>query len=60
MALTVVALRKRLVALREQRRQMWGAAEAFLVKGDAHGVMDMLAEVQFLDRAIQELEALAE
>lgn len=59
MALTVLAVRKRLVALRKQREQMWGAAEAFLTKGDAHGVMDMLAEVQFLDRAIQELEALA-
>lgn len=47
-----------LADLERRRENMWAAASAFLANRDSHGVMDMGAEIQALDRAITELRAL--
>ena len=44
--------------LRWREAKCWDMAEVFLQNRDAHGVMDMGAELQSLQRAINELERL--
>ncbi len=44
--------------LRWREEKCWDMAEVFLQNRDAHGVMDMGAELQSLQRAINELEKL--
>ena len=44
--------------LRWREAKCWDMAEVFLQNRDAHGVMDMGAELQSLQRAIYELEKL--
>ncbi len=44
--------------LRWREAKCWDMAEVFLQNRDAHGVMDMGAELQSLQRAINELEKL--
>jgi len=44
--------------LRWREEKCWDMAEVFLQNRDAHGVMDMGAELQALQRAIAELEKL--
>ena len=44
--------------LRWREAKCWDMAEVFLQNRDAHGVMDMGAELQALQRAIAELEKL--
>ena len=46
--------------LRWREAKCWDMAEVFLLNRDAHGVMDMGAELQSLQRAINELEKLKE
>lgn len=46
--------------LRWREAKCWDMAEVFLQNRDAHGVMDMGAELQSLQRAINELEKLKE
>lgn len=46
---------ERIASLTLDRDRFWGAVEAFVTKRDAHGVIDMAAEVQLVDRALQEL-----
>ena len=47
-----------LANLRWREEKCWDMAEVFLQNRDAHGVMDMGAELQSLQRAINELERL--
>jgi hypothetical protein len=47
-----------LANLRWREEKCWDMAEVFLQNRDAHGVMDMGAELQSLQRAINELEKL--
>lgn len=49
-----------LLSLKERERICWDMAKVFLENKDAHGVMDMGAELQALQRAIQELEKLGD
>lgn len=44
--------------LRWREEKCWDMAEVFLQNRDAHGVMDMGAELQALQRAINEIERL--
>ena len=44
--------------LRWREAKCWDMTEVFLLNRDAHGVMDMGAELQSLQRAINELERL--
>ena len=44
--------------LRWREAKCWDMTEVFLQNRDAHGVMDMGAELQSLQRAINELERL--
>ena len=47
-----------LANLRWREEKCWDMAEVFLQNRDAHGVMDMGAELQSLQRARNELERL--
>jgi hypothetical protein len=47
-----------IASLRWREAKCWDMAEVFLQNRDAHGVMDMGAELQSLQRAINELERL--
>ncbi len=49
-----------LLSLKQREDICWQMAKVFLVNKDAHGVMDMGAELQSLQRAIQEVEKLGE
>lgn len=46
--------------LRWREAKCWDMAEVFLQNRDAHGVMDMGAELQSLQRAINEIERLTD
>ena len=46
--------------LRWREAKCWDMAEVFLLNRDAHGVMDMGAELQSLQRAINEIERLTD
>lgn len=47
-----------IASLRRRKTECWRMVEVFVINLDAHGVMDMGAELQALDRAIIELEKL--
>ena len=49
-----------LLSLKEREKICWEMAKVFLENKDAHGVMDMGAELQALQRAIQELNKLGD
>ena len=49
-----------LLSLKQREDICWQMAKVFLENKDAHGVMDMGAELQSLQRAIQEVEKLGE
>lgn len=49
-----------LISLQERERICWDMAKVFLENRDAHGVMDMGAELQALQRAILEIKRLGE
>lgn len=49
----------RLTSLRQRRENCWDMVQTFFENRDAHGVMDMGAEIQALNRAIEEVEWLA-
>jgi hypothetical protein len=51
---------KVLCSLQEREKICWDMAKVFLENKDAHGVMDMGAELQSLQRAIQEIKRLGE
>ena len=51
---------KALSSLEEREKICWDMAKVFLENRDAHGVMDMGAELQSLQRAIQEIKRLGE
>lgn len=46
-------------SLRWREEKCWDMAEVFLQNRDAHGVMDMGAELQSLQRAIAELQKIS-
>jgi len=46
-------------SLRWREETCWDMAEVFLQNRDAHGVMDMGAELQSLQRAIAELQKIS-
>ena len=45
-----------LSSLKERRAATWAQAKVYLENRDSHGIMDMGAEIQALDRAIREIE----
>jgi len=49
-----------LFSLEERENICWQMAKVFLENKDAHGVMDMGAELQSLQRAIQEVKKLGD
>lgn len=49
-----------LLSLADREKICWEMARVFLENKDAHGVMDMGAELQALQRAIQELNKLGD
>lgn len=51
---------KVLLSLKEREEICWEMARVFLENKDAHGVMDMGAELQALQRASSELEKLGD
>lgn len=51
---------KALSSLQKREKICWDMAKVFLENRDAHGVMDMGAELQSLQRAIQEIKRLGE
>lgn len=42
--------------IRDRQETIWKMAETFLKQRDAHGIMDMGAELQALERAYKEVE----
>ena len=49
-----------LLSLKERERICWDMTRVFLENKDAHGVMDMGAELQALQRTISEIEKLGD
>lgn len=49
-----------LLSLEQRENICWQMAKVFLENKDAHGVMDMGAELQSLQRAINELKKLGD
>lgn len=49
-----------LLSLQQREDICWQMAKVFLENKDAHGVMDMGAELQSLQRAIKEIQKLGE
>jgi len=47
-------------SLKRRQKVCWDMAKVFLENKDAHGVMDMGAELQSLQRAIQEVKKLGD
>ena len=47
-------------SLKIRRQATWQQAKVYLENRDSHGIMDMGAEIQALDRAIKEIESLIE
>lgn len=45
-------------SIKKRERDCWHMAQTFLDNRDAHGVMDMGAELQALERAHKEIEKL--
>jgi hypothetical protein len=48
-----------LIRLQRKEQYCWQMAQTFLDNRDAHGIMDMGAELQALERARKEIEAIA-
>ncbi len=48
----------RIASLRDREQVCWQMAEVFLMSKDAHGLHDMGVEIQGIQWAIRELEAL--
>lgn len=55
----IIRARAQRASLISRRGQAWGAVQMFLANGDVHGVMDLCVEIQALDRAIKEIEAVS-
>lgn len=53
-------LQSALESLKQRRTATWQQAQVYLDNRDSHGIMDMGAEIQALDRAIKEIETLFE
>ena len=51
---------KVLSSIQERERICWEMAKVFLENKDAHGVMDMGAELQALQRAISEIQKIGD
>jgi hypothetical protein len=51
-------IKRELAAIEARKEAVWGMASAYLDAKDAHGIMDMGAELQALDRVAQALRAL--
>ena len=49
---------ERIASLRDREEACWGMADVFLRSKDAHGLHDMGVEIQGIQWAIRELEAL--
>lgn len=47
-----------LKSLKSRREATWQQAQVYLENRDSHGIMDMGAEIQALDRAVKEIESL--
>ncbi len=45
-----------LKSIKKREKDCWAMAQTFLDNRDAHGVMDMGAELQALERAVKEVE----
>jgi hypothetical protein len=54
----VDVLTERIASLREREAICWSMADVFLRSKDAHGLHDMGVEIQGIQWAIRELEAL--
>ncbi len=53
-------IEERITALREREAICWDMAGVFLHSGDAHGLHDMGVEIQGIQWALRELEALGD
>jgi hypothetical protein len=53
-------INERIEALRKRERVCWDMSEVFLHARDAHGLHDMGVEIQGIQWALRELEAITE
>lgn len=56
--MTAASVNDILESIKHREKNCWGMAQTFIDNRDAHGVMDIGAELQSLDRARKEVEKL--